>query len=105
MKKSMTAGEFRNYQFNEVKKSAFMMAEVVTILTVALIVLAGSDNLIRFLYAIAPHKAAFACFLFLMFALSLWLIYFAAKEQANNKHWVPNDPDQPVNYKTQGVMK
>lgn len=101
----MTSGQFRNYQFNEVKKSAFIMAIIVTIMTVALMVFAGSDNLIRFMYAVLPHTAAFFCFLCLVFALSLWLIYFAAKEQANNKHWEPNDLDQPVNYKTQGVMK
>ncbi len=104
-KKPMTSGQFRNYQFNEVKKSAFVMAVILTLLTGTIMMFVGIDNLMHFLRAALSHKAAFVSFLFLAFTLTLWLVYFAAKELANNKHWVPNDPKQPVDYKTQGVMK
>ena len=104
-KKPMTSGEFRNYQYNEVKKAAFVMANIVTIVAVTLMIFVGSDKLLHFWYAVGPHMAAFTCFLCLTFALSLWLVYFAAKEQANNKLWIPNDTSQPIDYKTKGVTK
>ncbi len=101
----ITAGEFRNFQYNEVKKLAFVMACLATMVVGVSMVITGGDNLLRFLSVVEPHKIAFVCFLFLVFALTLWFVYFAAKEQANNKLWLPDDTYQLIDYKTKGVME
>ena len=101
----MTSGEFRNYQYNEMKKVSFVMAIIITLLTVMSLTIMGSDEILRFLYVITPYKMTFVCFLFLTLSLALWLVYFAAKEQAENKLWLPDDTSQPIDYKTKGVMQ
>jgi hypothetical protein len=101
----MTSGEFRNYQYNEVKKVSFVMAVIVTVLSAMSLVLVGSEEILHFLLVIKPYKITFISFFFVAFSFALWLVYFAAKEQANNTLWLPDDTSQPINYKTKGATQ
>ena len=104
--RKITAGEFRNLQYNNLKKTALSMACIVTLMAGIFILCIGSDVLLEFLKANIHHIKELFCFFFLSSAITLWVVYFAAKEQANNKLWEPDDPtDSSIDYRTKGHVK
>ena len=104
--RKITSGQFRNLQYNEVKKVAFVMACIVTLMAAVFLLLIDGNDMLSFLTANIRHIKELLCFFFLSSAVTLWVVYFAAKEQANSKLWEPdNSTAQPHDFRTQGELK
>lgn len=101
----MTAGEFRNHQYNEVMKLMGILASIAFVLTVAACFFAGSEQLFGLLATFRKYPGAVLAFTCVVVTATFGLVFLMTKEQANNKLWIPTENGPEHDYRTQGVIK
>ncbi len=101
----MTAGEFRNYQFNEAMRVARAMFILLFFISIAFMFFTSEQEILEVLKVFRKYPMTFGLFASIIATFVFFMVYLATKEQANNKHWFPTEDGPPNNFRTQGVMK